>query len=57
MLEQIPARVRTTLYKLFKVSNFEELVKAVLKILFTLAFLVPMILLPLYFFFFTFLRG
>ncbi len=45
------------LYRLFGVSNFEGLVRAVLKVLFSIAYLLPMILIPLYFFFFTVLRG
>ena len=39
--------------EVFKVSNLEELIKKVLKLVFILALLVPLILLPLYFFFFT----
>jgi len=44
------------LYRLFKVSDFEALVRKVLKILFTIALLTPLILIPIYFFLTTLLR-
>ena len=44
------------IFKLFRVSNFEELVRRLLKIVFTILLLTPLILLPLYFFFYTLLH-
>ena len=44
------------LLKLFKVSNLEGLIKKLLKLVFTVVLLIPLILLPLYFFFFTLLH-
>ena len=44
------------LFKLFKVANLEELIKRLLKLVFSLLLLIPLILLPLYFFFFTLLH-
>ncbi|HUI00498.1 MAG TPA: hypothetical protein VLX56_02570 [Nitrososphaerales archaeon] len=44
------------IYKILKVSTFEEAVKKVVKLVFTFVLLIPLILLPLYFFFFTLLH-
>lgn len=56
MLEQKLSPVLKPLFKLFKVSNFEDLLKRLLKLLFTVVLLIPLFLLPLYFFFFTLLH-
>ena len=56
MLEQRLAPVLKPLYKIFKVSKLEDLLKTLLKLLFTVVLLVPLILLPVYFFFFTLLH-
>jgi uncharacterized BrkB/YihY/UPF0761 family membrane protein len=45
------------LFRVFKVSNSEELIKKLLKLVFTLILLIPLVLLPLYFFFFTLLHA
>ena len=57
MLEQKLSPVLKPLYKLFKVSNLEALINKLLKLIFTLVLLIPLILLPLYFFFFTLLHA
>jgi len=56
MLEQRLSPVLRPLFKIFKVSNVEDLLKRLLKIAFTLVLLVPLFLLPMYFFFFTLLH-
>ena len=56
MLEQKLSPVLKPLLKAFKVSNIEDLIKRLLKLAFTLVLLIPLILLPLYFFFFTLLH-
>jgi len=56
MLEQKLSPVLKPLFKLFKVSNFEDFLKTLLKLVFTLVLLIPLFLLPLYFFFFTLLH-
>ena len=56
MMEQKLAPVLKPLYKAFKVSTLEDLLKKVLKLVFTFVLLIPLILLPLYFFFFTLLH-
>ena len=56
MLEQKLSPVLKPLYRVFKASNLEELIGKLLKLVFTLALLVPLILLPHYFFFFTLLK-
>jgi len=56
MLEQKLSPVLKPLFKLFKVSNLEDLLKTLLKLVFTLVLLIPLILLPVYFFFFTLLH-
>jgi hypothetical protein len=56
MLEQKLAPVLKPLFKVFKVSNTEDLIKRLLKLVFTLVLLIPLFLLPLYFFFFTLLH-
>ena len=56
MLEQKLSPVLKPLFKIFKVSNLEDLLKRLLKLVFTLVLLIPLILLPLYFFFFTLLH-
>jgi flagellar biosynthesis protein FlhB len=56
MMEQKLSPVLKPLYKVFKVSNVEDLLKKVLKLVFTFVLLIPLILLPLYFFFFTLLH-
>jgi len=56
MLEQRLSPVLRPLFKIFKVSNVEDLIKRLLKLVFTLVLLVPLFLLPLYFFFFTMLH-
>jgi uncharacterized BrkB/YihY/UPF0761 family membrane protein len=56
MQEQKVSPVIKPLLKIFKVSNLEDLIKRLLKLVFTLLLLVPLILLPLYFFFFTLLH-
>jgi flagellar biosynthesis protein FlhB len=45
------------LFRIFKVSNLEELIKRLLKLVFTFVLLIPLVLLPLYFFFFTLLHA
>jgi len=57
MLEQKLSPVLKPLFKILKVSNFEDLLKRLLKVVFTLVLLIPLILLPLYFFFFTLLHA
>jgi hypothetical protein len=56
MLEQKLSPVLKPLFKVFKVSNLEDLIKRLLKLAFTVLLLIPMMLLPLYFFFFTLLH-
>jgi len=56
MLEQKLSPVLKPLFKIFKVSNLEDLLKRLLKLVFTLVLLIPLILLPVYFFFFTLLH-
>ena len=57
MVEQKLGPVLKPLYKLLKVSTLEDAIKKVLKLAFTFVLLIPMILLPLYFFFFTLLHA
>lgn len=40
-------------FKVFRVTSFEELLKRLLKIVFWLLLLIPLVLLPLYFLFFS----
>ncbi|MBI3116299.1 MAG: hypothetical protein HYZ12_03060 [Thaumarchaeota archaeon] len=40
-------------FKVFRVTSFEELVKRLLKFVFWLLLLIPLVLLPLYFLFFS----
>jgi hypothetical protein len=56
MLEQKLSPVLKPLYKLFRVTNLEDLIKRLLKLAFTVVLLIPLFLLPLYFFFFTLLH-
>jgi hypothetical protein len=56
MLEQRLSPVLRPLFKVFRVSNLEDLIKRLLKLAFTLVLLIPLFLLPLYFFFFTLLH-
>jgi len=56
MLEQRLSPVLRPLFKVFRVSNLEDLIKRLLKLVFTLVLLIPLFLLPLYFFFFTLLH-
>jgi flagellar biosynthesis protein FlhB len=56
MLEQKLSPVLKPLYKIFKVTNVEDLIKRVLKLAFTVVLVIPLFLLPLYFFFFTLLH-
>lgn len=56
MLEQKLSPVLKPLYKVFKVTNVEDLIKRLLKLAFTLVLIIPLFLLPLYFFFFTLLH-
>jgi hypothetical protein len=56
MLEQRLSPVLKPLFKVFRVSNLEDLIKRLLKLAFTLVLLIPLFLLPLYFFFFTLLH-
>ena len=56
MMEQRLSPVLRPLYKVFKVSSLEDLLKRLLKLAFTLVLLVPLFLLPMYFFFFTLLH-
>jgi hypothetical protein len=56
MLEQRLSPVLRPLFKIFRVSNLEDLIKRLLKLAFTLVLLIPLFLLPLYFFFFTLLH-
>ena len=56
MLEQKLSPVLKPLFKIFKVANLEDLIKTLLKDVFTLVLLIPLILLPVYFFFFTLLH-
>ena len=56
MLEQRLSPVLRPLFKVFRVSNVEDLLKRLLKLVFTLVLLIPLFLLPLYFFFFTMLH-
>jgi len=55
-MEQRLSPVLKPLFKIFKVSNLEDLIKRLLKVVFTLVLLIPLFLLPLYFFFFTLLH-
>jgi flagellar biosynthesis protein FlhB len=55
-VEQKLSPVLKPLFRIFKVSNLEDLIKRLLKLVFTLVLLIPLILLPLYFFFFTLLH-
>ena len=57
MLEQRLSPVLKPLFKLFRVSNLEDLIKRLLKLAFTVVLLIPLFLLPLYFFFFTMLHA
>jgi len=57
MMEQRLSPVLRPLFKVFKVSNVEDLIKRLLKLVFTLVLLIPLFLLPLYFFFFTMLHA
>jgi hypothetical protein len=57
MLEQRLSPVLKPIFKIFKVSNLEDLIKRLLKLVFTLVLLIPLFLLPLYFFFFTMLHA
>ncbi|MDA4116454.1 MAG: hypothetical protein OK442_07865 [Thaumarchaeota archaeon] len=57
MLEQRLSPVLRPLFKVFRVSNLEDLIKRLLKLVFTLVLLIPLFLLPLYFFFFTLLHA
>jgi len=56
MMEQRLSPVLKPLFKVFKVSNLDDLIKTLLKLVFTLVLLIPLFLLPLYFFFFTLLH-
>jgi len=56
MMEQRLSPVLRPLFKVFGVSNVEDLLKRLLKLVFTLVLLIPLFLLPLYFFFFTLLH-
>lgn len=56
MQEQRQSPVLRPIFKLFGVSNVEDLIKRLLKLVFTLVLLIPLFLLPLYFFFFTLLH-
>jgi hypothetical protein len=57
MLEQKLSPVLKPIFKVFKVSNLEDLIKRLLKLVFTLVLLIPLFLLPTYFFFFSLLHG
>jgi len=57
MMEQRLSPVLRPLFKVFRVSNVEDLLKRLLKLVFTLVLLIPLFLLPLYFFFFTLLHA
>ena len=57
MLEQKLSPVLKPLFKIFKVTNLEDFLKRLLKVVLTVVLLVPLILLPLYFFFFTLLHA
>lgn len=57
MMEQRLSPVLRPLFKVFRVSNLEDLIKRLLKLVFTLVLLIPLFLLPLYFFFFTLLHA
>jgi len=56
MLEQRLSPVLRPLFKVFKVSTLEDLLKRLLKLALTLVLLIPLFLLPMYFFFFTLLH-
>jgi len=56
MVEQRLSPVLRPLFRIFKVSSVEGLIKGLLKLVFTLVLLIPLFLLPLYFFFFTLLH-
>jgi hypothetical protein len=56
MIEEKLGPVLKPLFKIFKVSNLEDLIKKLLKLAFWVVLLVPLILLPLYYFFFTLLN-
>jgi flagellar biosynthesis protein FlhB len=56
MLEQKLSPVLKPLYRVFKVTNVEDLIKRLLKLAFTVVLVIPLFLLPLYFFFFTLLH-
>jgi hypothetical protein len=56
MLEQRLSPVLKPLFKVFKVSNVEDLLKRLFKLVCVVVLIIPIILLPLYFFFFTLLH-
>lgn len=56
MQGQKGSQVLKPLFKIFKVSNTEDLLKRLVKLVFTVVLLIPLFLLPLYFFFFTLLH-
>jgi flagellar biosynthesis protein FlhB len=56
LLEQRLSPILKPIYRVFKVSSLEELLKRLLKLAFTLVLLIPLFLLPLYFFFYTLLH-
>jgi hypothetical protein len=56
MSGQKPSSSANPLFKVFKVSNWEDLTKRLVKLVFTLVLLIPLFLLPIYFFFYTLLH-
>ena len=55
MQESRLSPVLKPLFRLFKVSSSEDLIRSLLKLAFIVVLLIPLFLLPLYFFFFTLL--
>ena len=56
MLEQRLSPVLKPLFRIFKVSNLEDLLKRLFKLVCIVVLIIPLVLLPLYFFFFTLLH-
>jgi hypothetical protein len=56
MLEQRLSPVLKPLLKVFRVSTLEDLLKRLFKLVCIVVLIIPLVLLPLYFFFFTLLH-
>ncbi len=57
MLEAKLQPVLRPLFKLLRVNNLEDFLKRLVRLVFGVVLLVPLILLPIYFFIFTVLRA